>query len=121
MICCAFSTANFASSRRPIPKALTKLAPRSRPVTNPTTSPTSVYGVPSGGDGLPRREKGTGGGGGEWRRGDGAAVWNARPENRQLPSLLQCLQIRWHTRKKDWPPPQRKMMGKAGKYHAVRV
>src|SRR5262249_50465685 len=39
----------------------------------------------------------------------------------QLPSLLQWLQIRWHTRKKNWKPPQRKMMGKAGKYHAVRV
>ena len=52
---------------------------------------------------------------------DRAEVWNARPENRQLPSLLQWLQIGWHTSKKNWTPPQRKMMGKAGKYHAVRV
>src|SRR5215472_16398891 len=52
---------------------------------------------------------------------DRAAVWNARPENRQLPSLLQWLQIRWHTRKKDWTPPQRKMMEKAGRYHALRA
>jgi formylglycine-generating enzyme required for sulfatase activity len=51
---------------------------------------------------------------------DRAAVWNARPENSQLPSLLQWLQIRWYTTKKQWTPPQRKMMGKAGRYHAVR-
>jgi formylglycine-generating enzyme required for sulfatase activity len=48
-------------------------------------------------------------------------VWNARPENRQLPSLLQWLQIRWHTSKKNWTPPQRKMMGKAGKHHVLRA
>ena len=47
-------------------------------------------------------------------------MWNARPENRQLPSLLQWLQIRWLTTKKNWTPPQRKMMRKAGRYHAVR-
>ena len=28
---------------------------------------------------------------------DRAAVWNARPENRQLPSLLHWVQIRWLT------------------------
>ena len=48
---------------------------------------------------------------------DRAAVWNARPENRQLPSLLQWLQIRWLTTKKNWTPPQRKMMRKAGRVH----
>jgi hypothetical protein len=51
---------------------------------------------------------------------DRAALWNARPEDRQLPSLLQWLQIRWHTKKKSWTPPQRKMMDKAGRYHALR-
>jgi formylglycine-generating enzyme required for sulfatase activity len=47
-------------------------------------------------------------------------VWNARPENRQLPSLLQWLQIRWLTQKKTWTLPQRKMMRKATHYHAMR-
>ena len=47
-------------------------------------------------------------------------MWNARPENRQLPSLLQWFTIRWLTQKKNWTPPQRKMMAKAGRYHAVR-
>jgi len=48
-------------------------------------------------------------------------VWNARPENRQLPSLLQWMQIRWLTAKKSWTPPQRKMMGKAARVHALRA
>ena len=51
---------------------------------------------------------------------DRAAVWNARPENRQLPSLWQWFTIRWWTRKKIWTPPQTKMMAKTGRYHAVR-
>jgi serine/threonine protein kinase/formylglycine-generating enzyme required for sulfatase activity len=51
---------------------------------------------------------------------DRAAVWNARPEHRQLPSLLQWIQVRWLTAKKNWTPPQKKMMAKAGRYHVVR-
>src|SRR5262249_47590890 len=51
---------------------------------------------------------------------DRAAVWKARPENRQLPSLGQWLQIRWLTPKKGWTAPQRKMMGQAGRYHVLR-
>ena len=47
-------------------------------------------------------------------------MWNARPENRQLPSLLQWLQIGWLTQKKNWTSPQRKMMRRAGWYHVVR-
>jgi len=50
---------------------------------------------------------------------DRSVVWNARPENRQLPSLLQWLQIRCLTLKKNWTPPQQKMMRKAARYHAV--
>ena len=50
---------------------------------------------------------------------DRAAVWNARPENRQLPSLWQWLRIRWLTAKKNWTPPQQKMMAKAGRISCV--
>src|ERR1019366_8802164 len=52
---------------------------------------------------------------------DRAVVWNTRPENRQLPSLPQWFQIRWWTAKKNWTPPQQKMMRKATRYHAVRA
>ena len=76
--------------------------------------------MPSLRDWLTRKQKETRRGRAELRLADRAAVWNARPENRQLPSLLQWLQIRWLTQKKNWTPPQRKMMRKAGRYHAVR-
>jgi formylglycine-generating enzyme required for sulfatase activity len=51
---------------------------------------------------------------------DRASVWNACQETRQLPSLLQWLQIRALVPKKDWTRPQRKMMRTATRYHAVR-
>src|SRR5262249_50915078 len=69
---------------------------------------------------LTRKQKETRRGRAELLLADRAAVWNARPENRQLPSLLQWLQIRWLTQKKNWTPPQRKMMGRARWHHAVR-
>jgi eukaryotic-like serine/threonine-protein kinase len=82
---------------------------------------THDYLVSSLRDWLTRKKKETRRGRAELLLADRAAVWNARPENRQLPSLLPWLQIRWHTRKKNWTPPQRKMMGKATRYHAVRT
>ena len=69
---------------------------------------------------LTRKQKETRRGRAELLLADRAAVWNARPENRQLPSLLQWFTIRWWTRKKNRTPPQKKMMAKAGRYHAVR-
>jgi len=71
-------------------------------------------------DWLTRKQKETRRGRAELLLADRAAVWNARPENRQLPSLLQWLSIRRLTQKKNWTPPQRKMMRKATRYHAVR-
>src|SRR5207244_1109966 len=51
---------------------------------------------------------------------DRAAAWNAQPEDRQLPSLVQWAGIRWWTSTKDWTPPQRNMMRRASRYHVVR-
>ena len=81
---------------------------------------THDYLVHSLRDWLTRKQKETRRGRMELLLSDRAAVWNTRPENRQLPSLLQWFQIRWLTRKKNWTPPQRKMMTKASRYHAVR-
>ena len=81
---------------------------------------THDYLVHSLRDWLTRKQKETRRGRAELLLADRAAVWNARPESRQLPSLVQWLQIRWLTAKKNWTPPQRKMMGRAGRYHAVR-
>jgi eukaryotic-like serine/threonine-protein kinase len=81
---------------------------------------THDYLVPSLRDWLTRKQKETRRGRAELSLADRAAVWNSRPENRQLPSLLQWAQIRWLVQKKNWTPPQRKMMRKAGRYHALR-
>ena len=81
---------------------------------------THDYLVPSLRDWLTRKQKETRRGRAELLLADRAAVWNARPENRQLPSLWQWLQIHWLTQKKTWTPPQRNMIVKAGRYHGVR-
>jgi formylglycine-generating enzyme required for sulfatase activity len=81
---------------------------------------THDYLVPSLRDWLTRKQKETRRGRAELLLADRAAVWNARPENRQLPSLWQWASIRWLTQKRNWTPPQRKMMRKASRYHAVR-
>jgi formylglycine-generating enzyme required for sulfatase activity len=81
---------------------------------------THDYLVHSLRDWLTRKQKETRRGRAELLLADRASVWTSRPENRQLPSLLQWFQIKWLTTKKSWTPPQRKMMRKAGRFHAVR-
>ncbi len=81
---------------------------------------THDYLVPSLRDWLTRKQKETRRGRAELLLADRAVVWNARPENRQLPSLSQWCRIQLLTRKKNWTPPQRKMMRKAGRVHALR-
>ena len=54
------------------------------------------------------------------RLADRAALWQARPEPRHLPAWWEWANIRLFTAKKDWTDSQRKMMQKAGRYHAVR-
>jgi eukaryotic-like serine/threonine-protein kinase len=65
---------------------------------------THDYLVPSLRDWLTRKQKETRRGRAELLLADRAVVWNARPENRQLPSLSQWFRIRWLTAKKQWTP-----------------
>jgi eukaryotic-like serine/threonine-protein kinase len=81
---------------------------------------THDYLVHSLRDWLTRKQKETYQGRAELLLADRAAVWNSLPEKRQLPSLLQTLQIRVLTRKGTWTPPQRKFMRKATQYHLTR-
>jgi eukaryotic-like serine/threonine-protein kinase len=78
------------------------------------------YLVPSLRDWLNRKQKETRRGRAELALAERSAVWNVRPESRQLPALPQWLQILWLTRSRSWSPPQRKMMRSASQYHAVR-
>ena len=81
---------------------------------------THDYLVPSLREWLSRKQKESRRGRAELLLADRATVWNARPENRQLPSLLQTLQIRALTRKQAWSTAERKMMGRAVRFHALR-
>ena len=76
--------------------------------------------VPSLREWLTRKQKETRQGRAELALADRTAVWNARPENRQLPSLWQWLQIRRYTRASNWTAAQRKMMVKGGRVHGLR-
>ena len=49
-----------------------------------------------------------------------AAVWNAKPEDRNLPSCWEYLNIRLLTRRREWTQPQGTMMRHAGKIQGVR-
>src|SRR5439155_19035040 len=81
---------------------------------------THDYLVPSLREWLTRKQRETRRGRAELLLADRAAVWKARPENRQLPPLLQWFQINRLTQKNNWTPPQRKMMRKATRYYTVR-
>ena len=81
---------------------------------------THDYLVPSIREWLTRKQRETRRGRAELRLADRSAIWAAKPENRQLPSLLEWANISLLTRKKDWTEPQHKMMKRAGRVHGVR-
>ncbi len=108
-------------------RLITPTHPEERAAADSPTTPqkyyqlTHDYLVPSLREWLTRKQKGTRRGRAELRLADRAAMWNARPENRQLPSLFQWINIRALTKAKHWTPPQRKMMQRADRYHRLRV
>ena len=81
---------------------------------------THDYLVPSLRDWLTRKQKETRRGRAELCLSERAALWNAKPENRRLPSTLEWANIRLFTRRRNRTPPQQKMMHKAGGYYFVR-
>ena len=78
------------------------------------------YLVPSIREWLTRKQRETRRGRAELRLAELSSLWNAKPENRRLPSLLEWTNIGLLTKKKDWTEPQRKMMRRAGRVHGVR-
>jgi eukaryotic-like serine/threonine-protein kinase len=81
---------------------------------------THDYVVHSLRDWLTRKQRETRRGRAELRLAERSAMWNARPENRHLPSALEWANIRLLTKKKDWTDPQRRMMKRAARVHGVR-
>ena len=72
-------------------------------------------------DWLTRKQRETRRGRAELRLAERSASWNAKPENRHLPSALEWANIRLLTKKKDWTEPQRRMMKRAGRVHGLRT
>ncbi|HND55921.1 MAG TPA: hypothetical protein PLV92_26070, partial [Pirellulaceae bacterium] len=56
----------------------------------------------------------------ELRLAERAATWNARPENRQLPTAWEFLTISALTARRRWTPSQAKMMSRAARVHGMR-
>lgn len=79
------------------------------------------YLVPSLREWLNRKQKETRRGRAELQLAERAALWNAKPENRHLPSLVEWARIRTLTEKRKWTEPQRRMMNKAGRLHLART
>ncbi len=82
---------------------------------------THDYLVHSLRDWLTRKQRETRRGRAELRLVERSASWNAKPENRYLPSTLEWANIRLLTKKKEWTAPQLKMMKRAGRVHVVRA
>ncbi len=82
---------------------------------------THDYLVPSLREWLTRKQRENRRGRAELKLAERSATWNARPENRQLSSVVEWATIRSLTKKKDWTEPQRKMMRRAGRVHIMRA
>jgi len=82
---------------------------------------THDYLVPSLREWLTRKQKETPQGRAELRLAELAALWNAKPENRRLPSWNDYRTIRRFVASKDWTKGQRIMMRQAALYHAQAV
>jgi hypothetical protein len=82
---------------------------------------THDYLVHSLRDWLTRKQRETRRGRAELRLAERSASWNAKPENRHLPSALEWASIGLLTRKNDWTDAQRRMMARAGRVHGVRA
>jgi formylglycine-generating enzyme required for sulfatase activity len=81
---------------------------------------THDYLVSSLRDWLTRKQRETRRGRAELRLTERSAAWNSKPENRHLPAWWEWANILLYTRKRDWTPPQWRMMRRAGPYHVVR-
>jgi formylglycine-generating enzyme required for sulfatase activity len=80
---------------------------------------THDYLVHSLRDWLTSKQRETRRGRAELRLAERAALWNTRPENRNLPAWWEWLNIRLFLSPRNWTPSQQKMMKKATRYHAI--
>ncbi len=81
---------------------------------------THDYLVPTLRDWLTRKQKETRRGRAELQLAERSALWQAKPENRHLPSWWEYLTAVALVPKKNRTPAQQKMLRTAGRVHAVR-
>ena len=82
---------------------------------------THDYLVPSLREWLTRKQRETRRGRAELKLAERSSLWNAKPENRYLPSLVEWLSIRTLTESKHWTDPQRAIMKRANGFHLSRL
>jgi eukaryotic-like serine/threonine-protein kinase len=82
---------------------------------------THDYLVPSLREWLTRKQRETKHGRAELKLAERSATWNAKQENRYLPSLQEWISINWLTETKHWSETQRAMMERAGRFHLSRI
>lgn len=82
---------------------------------------THDYLVPSLRDWLTRKQKESRTGRAELKLTERSALWNAKSENRYLPSLMEWFGIRVLTERDRWTDSQRAMMRRAGSFHLSRL
>jgi formylglycine-generating enzyme required for sulfatase activity len=81
---------------------------------------THDYLVPALREWLTRKQMETRRGRAELRLAERAALWNAKPESRHLPSLWEWLNVSTLTDRAHWTEPQRKMMRRSARTHGWR-
>jgi eukaryotic-like serine/threonine-protein kinase len=82
---------------------------------------THDYLVHSLRDWITRKQRETRRGRAELLLAERAALWNAKPENRHLPSVLEWTRIRILTSPGEWTEPLRRMMKRANRVLAVKA
>jgi eukaryotic-like serine/threonine-protein kinase len=70
---------------------------------------------------LTRKQRETRSGRAELVLAERAALWNAKPENRFMPSAVEWANIRLLTKKTQWTELQRRMMKKAGRKYLIHM
>ena len=72
-------------------------------------------------DWLTRKQRETRRGRAELRLAERSGLWNAKPENRHLPTLWEWVGIRTLIDRRRWTGPQRAMMQRASRFHRSRM
>ncbi|MFM9067520.1 MAG: serine/threonine-protein kinase, partial [Planctomycetota bacterium] len=112
---------DFAELMRILDSEVRLITPVTTAGQEPAYQLTHDYLVPSLRDWLTSKQRETSRGRAELKLEERSATWNAKRENRYLPSLTEFLSIRLLTDQKHWTDAQRGLMARAGRTHGLRT